>query len=344
MSKDYYQILDIEKGASKEDVKKAFRKLAHKYHPDKTNGNESRFKEVSEAYSVLSDDKKRAEYDSYGRVFSGAGGNPWEGFSAQGFQNVDLGDIFGDIFGNRRERVKRGRDISIDLEINFYDSVFGTERKVLINKIAVCEKCEGSGAKDGTETETCKHCNGKGRVHETARSFLGTFTTERTCKDCHGAGKIAKEKCKHCGGLGTDKRQEEITIKIPAGIDNGEVIRLSGEGEAVKNGVAGDLYARVHIINQSKFRKQGRNLTTNLSIKMTDAVLGGEYEMETLDGKIKVKIPKGINHGEILRVKGKGVPFSGGRGDLMIDIKIELPKKLSRKAKKSLEDLREEGI
>ena len=364
MAKDYYDTLGVKKDASKDEIKKAFRKLAHQYHPDKKGGDEGKFKEVNEAYNVLSNDKKRREYDTYGKAFSGTAG----GFSSYGGQaeaegfggfdfsqftqgngqgvEFDLGNIFGDFFGGGRgRRVKRGSDISIDIEVSFHDSIFGTERKVILNKTSYCGECGGKGAQKGSGMERCKTCNGHGRVHETAKSFFGTFTTERECRECSGAGEVPREKCKVCGGYGLNKKQEEISIKIPSGIEDGQMIKLTGAGEAIKNGLAGDLYVKIHIKRDNNFIKEGNNLVTTLNIKVTDALLGGEYIVDTLDGRLKVKIPEGVSFGETLRIKGKGVPKQGGsRGDLLIKINIELPKKLSRKARKDLEDLREEGL
>lgn len=356
MQKDYYSILGVEKGASKDEIKRAFRKLAHKYHPDKKGGDESKFKEVNEAYSILSDDKKRAEYDTYGQTFGdggnpfgGAGGFDFSGFqgAASGFNSADLGDIFGEFFGGggRRSNVKRGRDISIDFEISFEESIFGAERKVLLNKTSTCEECDGTGAKKGTKMKKCQTCNGQGSVHETKKTFFGTFTSTAECSTCHGAGEVPKELCKKCSGIGVVKKEEEITIKIPAGIENGEMIRLSGMGEAVPRGITGDLYAKVHVSRHPVFRREGSNLVMDLNIKLTDAILGGEYTINTLDGKLKLKIPKGASFGEILRIKGKGVPIdSRRRGDLLVHLNIKLPAKLSKKTEKLIKELREEGI
>ncbi len=244
MANNYYETLGVEKSASKEDIKKAFRKLAHQYHPDKKGGDANKFKEVNEAYSVLADDKKRAEYDTYGRTFNdagaggqgGFGGFDFSGFQAQGFEDLDLGDIFGQFFGGGRQggtRQKRGADISVDVEISFQESIFGLERNILLNKTSQCDLCKGNGAEPGTELKTCGTCNGKGKIHETKTSFLGTFTTTRTCSTCNGLGKIPTLKCKKCHGLGVLQKQEQFSIKIPAGIESGEVIRLSGAGEAI---------------------------------------------------------------------------------------------------------------
>ena len=366
MSKNYYDLLGIQKSATKDDIKKAFRTLAHKYHPDKGGGNEAKFKEMSEAYSILSDDKKRAEYDTYGRVFSGGGGGGgpsgaegFDGFdftdfaSGKGFGGFgqgagvefDLGDIFSDFFGGGRERVRRGRDISVDVELPFSEAMFGTERRMLLNKTAVCDVCGGNGAQPGTAMETCKTCNGKGKIHEARRSIFGSVQTTRVCPDCYGQGKLPKERCAECHGAGILKRQEEISVRIPAGIEDGEVIRLGGAGEAMRGGSSGDLYVKVHVRRHPQFHKEGTNLRMDLSIKLSSALLGEEYKIETLDGPLTVKIPEGIHHGEILRVKGKGVPIEKGRrGDLMIKIIIDLPSKLSKDAKKLVEELKRQGI
>lgn len=354
--RDYYELLGVTKAASKEDIKKAFHKLAHKYHPDKKEGDADKFKEVSEAYSVLSDEKKRAEYDSYGRTFGG-GGAPGGGFSAGGFDfsqfqdafnqgGFDMGDIFGDIFGGGgATRAKRGRDISIDLELSFRDSIFGVKRTVLLAKTSVCDTCKGSGAAKDSEMVTCTHCNGQGKVHETTNSFFGTVTMVQPCKQCKGKGKIPKEKCHICRGEGVYKKQEEIDIAVPAGIEGGEMIRLTGMGEAVSGGQSGDLYVKVHVQPDSRFKKDGPNLITELSVKLSDALLGAEYKVETLDGSEMLSVPQGVTHGEMLHIKGKGVPTNRGkRGDLYVKVRITLPSKLSKSARGLVEKLREEGI
>jgi len=359
MSKNYYETLGVTKTASKDDIKKAFRKLAHKYHPDKKGGNEAKFKELNEAYSVLSDEKKRAEYDSYGRVFSdgsagpgfSAGGGPASGWDFSGFANgagfegFDLGDIFGDIFGGGREQSRRGRDISIDLELPFAESIFGTNRKILLGKTSFCETCKGNGAAPGSGMQTCATCNGRGKIHETKRSFFGTFSTTATCSVCSGRGQVPKEKCHTCHGLGVHRKDEEIALRIPTGIEDGEVIKLTGGGEAVAGGAPGDLYVKIRVKRHPMFVKEGNNLVTHLSIKLSTALLGGEYRIQTLDGDLTVTIPAGVSFAEILRVKGKGVPFDKNRrGDLLIKLSIELPNKLSKEAQRLVEDLKKEGI
>ncbi|MDO8576681.1 MAG: DnaJ domain-containing protein, partial [bacterium] len=270
--KNYYDILGITKTASEEEIKSAFRKLAHKLHPDKKDGDEKKFKEVSEAYSVLSDKKKRAEYDTYGKTFAGGGGPQQGGFGGFDFSNFqgfggqggnvefDLGDIFGDVFGGGQARTKRGRDISIDIELSFRESVFGAERRVLLSKTSACDTCDGSGAKKGSKLITCSGCNGKGEIHESRNSFFGTFTSTRPCPRCHGRGQIPETVCEACRGEGIRKREEEIHIVVPSGVEDGEMIRMPGRGEAVQGGGAGDLYVKLHIKADAKFSREGNHL------------------------------------------------------------------------------------
>jgi len=355
MSKDYYNILGVAKNASKDDVKKAYRKLAHKYHPDKKGGDERKFKEINEAYYVLGNEQRRAEYDRYGRVFSGAGGGSTQGFDgfsgfdfsnfSSGFSNIS--DIFEEFFGGGMgtSRKKRGRDISIDIEISFEESVFGTTRKVILTKPATCEKCRGNGADKDATLKTCDKCQGNGKVHETQNSFFGSFATTQVCKNCHGEGKIPSKKCRTCKGEGVVKKEEEIKINIPAGIRDGEMIKLSGKGEAISHGVPGDLYIKTHVKKHPTLKREGNNLVMELNVPLSQALLGDEKEIETLDGKLKIKIPEGTNYGEMLRVRGKGAPGPDGkRGDLLIIVLVKIPKNLSRRAKKMIEELKNEGI
>lgn len=365
MAKNYYDVLGVEKGATKDDIKKAFYKLAAKYHPDKKGGDEAKFKEVNEAYQILSDERKRKEYDTYGQTFNGSGpqgGNGFGGFSggfdASDFQNMnfdfgDLGDIFGDMFGGNASpfgggaRTKRGRDISLEIDLSFVEAAFGTERSVLINKIGECKTCHGSGGKVGTNTVTCTKCNGQGKVHDTKKTFMGTFQTVKVCDDCHGKGKIPKEKCHECRGHGVHSMREEINIAIPAGIGNGEMIRMSQMGEAVQGGVTGDLYIKVNITPHKTWKREGLDLVTKHSIKLSDALLGNKHTINALDGDITIDIPAGANTGEILRVRGRGVPNvhnKSQRGDVLVKLDILMPKKLSKKAMKLVEEMKEEGL
>lgn len=357
MDKDYYTRLGVPKTASREDIKKAYHKLARKYHPDnKESGNEQKFKEINEAYQTLSDEGRRAEYDSYGHVFGAGAGRDGGGFSSPfgdfsgDFQdwNVGFGDIFNEFFGGGRDqsRVARGRDISIDLELPFREAIFGTERAVLLAKTVLCDLCKGTGAHPKTEFTVCKTCNGQGRIHETRSSFLGAVTSVRECSTCRGRKKIPKEKCHTCHGMGVLKRQEEIVIKIPPGIEHGEVIRLAGLGEAISGGVPGDLYAKIHVGRHDTLKRDGANLVMELDIKLSDALLGAEYTIRTLDNAtLAIKIPPGVSFGETLRIKGKGVPLRQGRvGDLLVKLHIRLPKYLSKEAQKLVEKLKGEGV
>lgn len=354
MPKNYYDILGVNKGASKDEIKKAFYRLAHKYHPDKKGGDENKFKEVNEAYQILSDDIKRSQYDTHGRVFEGAGAGTgdFSGFggfdpsSFQGFDMGNLGDIFSEFFtGGGGQRTKRGRDISIEINIPFAEAVFGSERKILITKNNTCATCSGSGAKSGTKKKKCSSCNGQGKLHETKRSFMGVFTSVRECDTCNGAGTVPEEKCSTCHGHGVFRKQDEVIVRIPAGIEGGEMIRMTGLGEAMAHGISGDLYVKVNVSSDPIFSRGGNNLVMKLPIKLSRALLGGEHSIKTLDGLITVKIPEGVSIGEILRVKGKGIPVAPGRrGDLLIRLDIKLPGKLSRKGRIIAEELRDEGF
>ncbi len=360
-NKDYYNILGVSKDSSKEELKKAYHKLAHKYHPDKNKGDDSKFKEVNQAYQTLSDDQKRAQYDRFGADGPshsaggyGGTGQGFGGFDFSGFQNGgaefdmgDLGDIFGDFFGGggRGRQAKRGRDISTEIDLSFEDSVFGVTRKILLTKQSKCDICKGTGGKPGTKMDTCKTCNGNGQIREMKRSILGTFQTTKTCDVCHGQGKTSKEKCVECHGVGVRQKQEEIEIKIPAGINAGEMVRMTGMGEAVSGGESGDLYIKINVKSHPTFRRDGFNLTLDLPIKLSDALLGMNYNLKILEGNtVEVKIPEGINHGELLRVKGKGVPSTRGRGDIILRIQIKMPSKISKKSKELIEELKKEGV
>ncbi len=362
MNKDYYEILGVNKSASKDEIKKAFYKLAHKYHPDKKEGNEAKFKQVNEAYQVLSDDAKRSKYDQFGSQFENMGGGHshggFEGFDfsgAGGFGNGNadfdfgnLNDIFSDFFGGGmggRHQARRGRDISTEIQISFSDSIFGVNRKILITKTSSCLTCHGSGAKAGTKMETCKHCNGQGKIHETKRSFLGVISTTKVCEVCYGSGEVPKEACEKCKGKGVLRREEEVSIVIPAGIRDGEMVRMTGYGEAISKGTTGDLYIKINVTPHPVFKRDGHDLVMNLDLKLSDALLGTKYKVQTLDGEIEVTIPEGVGINEILRVRGKGVPTSKSkRGDLLIKLNIKLPSKVSRKAHGLIEELKKEGI
>ena len=338
--------------------------MAHKYHPDKNAGDDKKFKEVNEAYQTLSDDQKRANYDQFGSAEGpmgggyghqghahqqgGFGGFDFSGFGGQqGFDMGDINDIFGEFFGGGmggRSQPARGRDISTEIDVTFEDSIFGMRRNILINKQSKCDTCGGNGAKPGSKMDTCKTCNGQGKIHETKRSILGTFSTTRVCEHCHGSGKVPSEKCSTCKGAGVLRKQEEIAVAIPAGINDGEMVRMTGKGEAIAHGAAGDLYIKINVQPHPVFRREGANLTMDLPLKLSDAILGTTYNLKTLDGTLDVTIPEGVNHGELLRVRGRGVPQGSKRGDIIIRVQIKMPAKLGRKAKELVEKLKEEGI
>jgi molecular chaperone DnaJ len=374
MSKDYYETLGVNKGASKDEIKKAFYKLAQKYHPDKKGGNEAKFKQVNEAYQVLSDDAKRSKYDQFGSQFEnvdaggyGGGQGGFGGFDSSGFSggfggfssngadfgsSFDMGnlnDIFSDFFGGGmgggRQQQKRGRDISTEIQISFSDAVFGVTRKILITKTSTCLTCGGSGARAGSKMETCKHCNGQGQIHEQKRTIFGNIASTKICEVCQGTGEVPKEICDKCKGKGVLRREEEVSITIPAGIRDGEMVRMSGMGEAISKGTTGDLYIKINVAPHSVFKREGNDLVMNLNLKLSDALLGTKYPIQTLDGEIEVTIPEGVSINEILRVRGKGVPNGKNkRGDLLIKLNIKLPSKISHQSRKLIEELKKEGI
>ncbi len=361
MSKDYYKTLGVEKNASEADIKSAFRKLAHQHHPDKNNGDDKKFKEINEAYQTLSDKTKRAQYDQFGSAGPqfgggqggnpfGGGGNPFEGFDFSQFQQggqggfeFDLGDLFGGAFGGGRgSRVRRGNDIETQIKITFKEMVFGVEKKIVLNKVSQCKTCHGSGAKAGAPSHDCKTCNGKGRIVKTQRTILGNMQTQAECDACFGTGKIPESKCDQCKGAGVVRDKEEISVKIPAGLNNGDTLRMDGAGEAIPHGQSGDLYIHVAIDAHPLLKRVGYDLIMAKEINLIDVLLGIEIEIETLDGKEKLHIPEGTNTGDQLKIKSKGVMHGRGRGDLIVGIKVAMPKRLSRKAKEIIEDLRKE--
>lgn len=345
--KDYYEILGVNKDASSEDIKKSYRKLAMKYHPDRNPDNpkaEEQFKEAKEAYEMLTDDQKRAAYDQYGHAgvdpsMGGGGG----GFGGAGFGDA-FGDIFGDIFGGgarggQRNNVYRGADLRYNMEISLEDAAKGTETKIRIPVQAKCETCNGSGAKAGKSPVTCGTCGGQGQV----RMQQGFFSVQQTCPKCHGGGKTIKEedKCGTCHGAGRVKLNKTLSVKIPAGVDEGDRIRLSGEGEAgVNGGPTGDLYVVVHLKQHEIFQRDGGNLHCEMPISFSTAALGGEIEVPTLGGSAKMKIPAETQTGGVFRLKGKGIkPLrQSDHGDLMVHVVVETPVKLTEKQKELLRE------
>jgi molecular chaperone DnaJ len=356
MAKDYYKILGLERGASEGEIKKAFRALAHKYHPDKEGGDEAKFKEVNEAYQVLSDPKKRAQYDQFGTTFDQAGSG-FGGFGGQGFGGFsghvnmdDLSDMFGDFFGMGGQRPKAkgqrsGNDIEMNVSITFHEAAFGVEKAFELYKPSACPACSGTGIPPGAKMKTCEACHGQGRIRQVQRTILGSFESVMTCGKCSGAGNVPEKECKECGGSGLTKEKKRLAVRIPAGIDDGETIRLAGQGEAGPRGAkAGDLYLHVRVQPDKRFVREGFDLRSEFGIGFADAALGAVRDVETLDGTVELKIPAGIQSGEEIRLKGRGVPrLNGtGRGDHYVRVVVKTPEKLSRRAKELLEQLKDE--
>lgn len=360
MSKDYYNILGVDKKASKEEIKKAFHKMAHKYHPDKGHGDEAKFKEVNEAYQTLSDDQKRAGYDQFGsdgpQMGGFSGGQGFGGFDFSGFNQsggsgeafeFDLGDMFGGMFGGggRQARKPRGNDLQTSMTIDFKDSIFGVDKEIKVTKPSVCNTCKGDGATPGTKLETCSTCNGAGVVRNIQRTILGSIATNQTCNKCHGAGKIPKDPCKTCRGTGVVNDTRTIKIAVPAGIQNGETLRLSSMGEAISGGQSGDLYVHITVNPHKSIQRKSSDLYTTLDIKLTDALLGAQYSVETLDGSLPISVPAGTKIGSTIVLKEKGVPINKTkRGNFVVQLNIKLPEKLSKETKEIIEELKKQGI
>ena len=355
MAKDFYKTLGLERGASDDDIKKAFRALAHKYHPDKTGGDEAKFKEINGAYQVLGDPKKKAQYDQFGSAaFEQGGGGGFSGFGGQGmnFENMgDFAEMFGDMFGmgGRRggeSQARRGRDIEVSVRLPFHDAAFGAERAIELRKPVACSACDGTGVPHGAKMQKCGACNGQGRVRQIQRTILGSFEAVATCSTCGGVGNVPEKRCEKCAGEGAVRETRSIRVKIPAGIDDGESIRLSGEGEAgTRGGRSGDLFLRVRVDSDKRFERDGFDLRSEIRVPMSEAALGVTREVETLDGAVELKIPSGTQSGDEIRLKGRGITRLGSdsRGDQYVSVIVETPRKLSRRAKELLEELKGEG-
>jgi molecular chaperone DnaJ len=351
---DYYKILGIPKNASQEEIKKAYYRLAHKYHPDK-GGDEKRFKEINEAYQILSDKEKRAQYDRFGRVFEGAspGFDPAGfGFDFERFKgfDFDLGDIFEDFFSSpfQKRDLNRGEDIRIDIEIPLEATLTGFNKVVNLQKFVVCSRCQGSGAEPATSVKKCFTCGGSGQVQQIKRTFLGSITRSVLCPECGGDGQKPEKPCNVCKGEGRAWSKEKIEINIPAGVDSNQVLRMKGKGNAGKRGGnSGNLFVRILVKPHKIFERRGDDLFLTKEIPFSQAVLGGEIEILTLEGKtILLKIPSGTPSGKVFRISSKGIPHFGGtrRGSLYAEVKVEIPKKVSKKQKELLEKLKEQGF
>lgn len=347
--RDYYEVLGVSRNATEEEIKKAYRRAALQWHPDRNPNNkaeaEERFKEVTEAYSVLADLQKRAAYDRYGHA--GVGSQPFTGFDQTIF--ADFADIFGDFFGfeemfgfgggrRRRARARRGADLRYDLEITFEEAARGLATKLKIPRSETCPACNGSGARKGTGPSACSACQGRGQLHYQQ----GFFSVTRTCPHCGGTGQVVRDPCPECRGEGRVRRERTLEMKIPPGVDTGTRLRISGEGEAgPAGGPPGDLYVVVHVQEHPIFDRRENNLSCTVPLSFPQAVLGGEIVVPTLDGEEKVKIPEGTQSGTIVRLKGKGFPNlnGGGRGDLFVELRVVTPKKLTREQRRLIEQL-----
>jgi len=361
--KNYYEILGVKKNATENEIKEAYYKLAHKYHPDK-GGDSEKFKEIKEAYEILSDKEKRLQYDKFGRVPEGfpPGGAGQEGTGFEwawgrpgniDFDFEDLGGVIEEMFGfgaspKRKKDLKRGRDIEVELEINLEETLNDIRKKINVSKNIVCSRCQGSGVEPGAKIKECPTCRGMGQVKEVRQTFLGSFTRTVVCPQCKGEGYVPERFCNVCNGEGRIKGEEEIEINIPRGIDNNQEIKIPGKGEAGRRGgKAGDLYIRIKLKPHSFFERKGDDLYVSYPVSFSLACLGGEIEIPTLRGtKILLRVPAGIQSGKIFKITNKGIPHFGkyGNGDLYVKLVIQTPKKITKKQKEILEELKKEGL
>lgn len=356
--RDYYDILGVAKGADAQEIKKAYRKQAMKYHPDRNPGDqesEEKFKEVSEAYEILSDENKRRNYDQFGHEgVNGQGGFGGQGFGGQGFGGFEdiFGDIFGDMFGGgfgggrpRRRGPERGADIRQNVTISFEEAAFGKNISIKLNRSEECDECHGSGAKPGTSKKTCPTCNGSGEVRTVQRTPFGNVASSRPCTACEGEGEVVESPCSKCSGKGSTRKVKTIEVDIPAGIDDGQMIKLSGQGEiGSKGGPRGDLYIAVSIQPHPLFTREGNDIYFDMPITFVQATLGDEIEVPTLDGKVKYTVPEGTQTGTVFRLREKGIPRLRGntRGDQYIKVVVDTPKKLNDKQKDILREFAKE--
>jgi molecular chaperone DnaJ len=363
--RDYYEVLGVGKTASADELKKAFRRLAVKYHPDKEGGDEGKFKEINEAYEVLKDDKKRQRYDQFGHAGvggasgGGAGGNPFEGFSGYGgqgqninfdFGDLGLGDIFGSFFGGgqpggSRGRQARGNDVETQIDISFEDAVFGTQVELNLNLEDECSHCKGTTVEPGHELKTCDKCKGQGQVIASMQTIFGNIQQATVCPDCKGKGKVPEKICSVCNGKGTERKKQKIGLKVPAGIDDGATIRLRERGQAIANGPKGDLYVNVRVKAHKKFTREGDLILSEETINMVDASLGTKISVETVDGPVNMKVPAGTQSGTDFKLSGHGVTHlrRETRGAHIVTIVVKTPEKLSSKQKELLEEFKKSG-
>ena len=351
--KDLYEALGLQKGASDEEIKKAYRKLAKKYHPDLNPGDktaEEKMKEVNAAYEILSDPEKKARYDQFGHAgvdpsYGGGGGQ------YSGFEDFDLGSIFDSFFGGgmgggqtRRSGPRKGESIRASVTLTFEEAAFGCQKQITVNRVETCPDCGGNGAKAGTSAETCPDCHGTGQIKTTQRTILGMMSTSSPCSRCRGTGKIIKDPCPSCRGAGSLRKQRMITVQIPAGIDHGQTISVRGEGNAGQNGgPAGDIFVPVNVTPHEIFKRRGQDVMVELPVTFVQAALGAELEAPSIDGKISYNMPEGTQPDTVFRIRGKGIPnLNGrGRGDQFIKVKIEIPRNLTREQKDILRQFEE---
>lgn len=362
MSKrDYYEVLGVSKEASPDEIKKAFRRLAVQHHPDKEGGDESKFKEINEAYEVLKDSSKRQRYDQFGHAGVGGpagGGNPFEGFSGFGgqgqnvnfdFGDLGLGDIFENFFGGGQRgggrRQARGRDVETRVEISFEQAVFGTEVELDLDLEDECEHCKGTTVEPGHELKSCDECKGSGQIMRVTRTIFGNIQQATVCSTCKGTGKVPEKVCSVCRGKGTKAKHQNVTLKIPAGIDDGATIRLREHGEAIANGPKGDLYVNIRVKPHKKFTREGTLILSEEHVNMVEAALGAEIEVETVDGPVRMKVPAGTQSGSDFKLSGHGVPHIKGesRGAHIVTITVDTPTKLSKKQQELLSQFAEES-
>ena len=355
-NRDYYEILGVSKSATADEIKKAYRKLALQYHPDKNEGSDTKFKELGEAYEVLSDPQKRQGYDQFGQA--GAQGNPFGGTGAggaggNGFDGFDfggggMGDIFNMFFqggGSAGRAQQGGQDIQISLTLDFGEAVFGVTKQVNLDLDDTCDRCGGNLAEPGTKLATCKTCGGAGQVSQVQNTILGSFRQQSVCPTCLGAGKIPETPCKQCHGSGVVRKERRFSIKIPAGVDNGATIRLPGQGAATRGGRKGDLYVQIMVRASAKFKRSSHNITSKADLRMIDAALGTEVPVETVDGPVTLKVPAGTQSGRVFKLSGRGVPITNTsrRGDHLVEVAVETPTKLTPKQRQLLEDFAAES-
>ena len=362
--RDYYEVLGVEKNADADTIKKAYRKAAIKYHPDKNPGDkdaEEKFKAAAEAYDVLSNEDKRARYDRFGHAgMNGPGGGAggFGGFGgAGGFSMDDIFEQFGDIFGGTfggfgggrsrggRQRVNRGSDVRITVRLTLKEIAEGVTKKLKLNKVVACEKCGGTGAKDKSSFTTCSQCGGSGYVITVQNSFFGRMQTQSVCPTCQGEGRVIKDKCPHCHGEGTERGDKVVEVKIPAGVAEGMALTLQGMGNAARHGgISGDLIVVIKEESHPDFERQGNNLVHNLSISVTTAILGGDAEVPTIDGRVRISIDPGTQSGKVMRLRGKGLPDVNGRGrgDIIVVVDVVIPTTLNKEERKLVEQLSEQ--